>query len=155
MSFVSGWLFHCRNIAEPPRWTRKTLPFLRNVSSHFLLTRRCFHSYWYFIVPLRDTWINNTHDSLTFTIFIIQSQIGALPVFSRLLWTEVPFWTQSCLAWRNLELRDQHAWPCAVSRSQKSTLAWYRTNFKMADAYEGVSRGTLKLKGVTDGGVKK
>ncbi|XP_058966022.1 protein FAM32A-like [Pocillopora verrucosa] len=25
----------------------------------------------------------------------------------------------------------------------------------MADAYEGVSRGTLKLKGVTDGGVKK
>ena len=84
MSFVSGWLFHCRNIAEPPRWTRKTLPFLHNVSSHFLLTRRCFHSYWYFIVPLRDTWINNTHDLLTFTIFIIQSQIGALPVFSRL-----------------------------------------------------------------------
>lgn len=28
-----------------------------------------------------------------------------------------------------------------------------RTN--MADAYEGVSRGSLKLKGVADGGVKK
>ena len=25
----------------------------------------------------------------------------------------------------------------------------------MADAYEGVSRGSLKLKGVTDGGIKK
>ena len=47
-------------------------------------------SHWYFIVPLRDTRLTILtskelrYKLLTFTIFIIQSQVGAIPVFSRL-----------------------------------------------------------------------
>ena len=48
----------------------------------------CFHSHRYFIVPLRDTRLLTSkelrYNLLTFTIFIIQSQVGAIPVFSRL-----------------------------------------------------------------------
>ena len=49
-------------------------------------------SHWYFIVPLRDTRLTILtckelrYKLLTFTIFIIQSQVGAIPVFSRLSW---------------------------------------------------------------------
>ena len=59
------------------------------LSSHFLFDSSVF-SHWYFIVPLRDmrltilTCKELRCKSLTFTIFIIQSQVGAIPVFSRL-----------------------------------------------------------------------
>ena len=39
--------------------------------------------------------------------------------------------------------------------SQRSTQAQFGKKINMADAYEGVSRGSLKLKGVVDGRVKK
>ena len=54
------------------------------------LTNRCFHSHWYFIVPLWDTLLTIPtskelrYNLLTFAIFIIQSQVGVIPVFSRL-----------------------------------------------------------------------
>ena len=50
---------------------------------------QCFHSHRYFIVPLRDTRLTILTrkelrcNLLTFTIFIIQSQIRAIPVFCR------------------------------------------------------------------------
>ena len=53
------------------------------------LTHRCFHSHWYFIVPLRDTRLTILtskelrYNLLTFSIFIIQLQVGAIHVFSR------------------------------------------------------------------------
>ena len=54
------------------------------------LTNRCFHSHWYFILPLWDTLLTIPtskklrYKLLTFAIFIIQSQVGVIPVFSRL-----------------------------------------------------------------------
>ena len=65
------------------------LPFATEVTIS-CLTHRCFHSHWYFVVPLRDTRLTILtskelrYNLLTFTIFIIQSQVGAIPVFSRL-----------------------------------------------------------------------
>ena len=43
---------------------------------------------------------------------------------------------------------------CKGLDTRQRSLRYVRTN-NMADAYEGVSRGSLKLKGVADGGVKK
>ena len=74
------------------RWTtslNKLDPSLCYVSSHFLFDSSVF-SHWYFIVPLRDTRLTILtskelrYKLLTFTIFIIQSQVGAIPVISRL-----------------------------------------------------------------------
>ena len=69
---------------------RLRLPFVMLVTISCLI-HRCFLSHWYFTVPLRDTRVNNIHvhgvkinfNLLTFTIFIIQLQVGAIPVFSR------------------------------------------------------------------------
>ena len=86
------------------RWTtslnkKGCLPFATLVIIS-CLTHRCFHSHWYFIVLLWDTRLTILtskelrYNLLTFTIFIIQSQGGAIPVFSRLskhVWA--PYWT--------------------------------------------------------------
>ena len=53
-----------------------------------------------------------------------------------------------------LESRDMKK-PRLHNPSQRSTQAQFGKKINMADAYEGVSRGSLKLKGVVDGGVKK
>ena len=86
--FVAG--VSLNDLAEQDR-----LPSLCYVSSHFLFDASVF-LLWYFIVPLRDTRSTILtskelrHKLLTFTIFIIQSQVGAIPVFSRLLVTLWP-----------------------------------------------------------------
>ena len=75
------------------RWTtslskKGCLPFTTQVTIS-CLTHWCFHSHWYFIVPLRDTRLtiltskDLRYNLLAFTTFIIQLQVGAIPVFSR------------------------------------------------------------------------
>ena len=87
---VGGPRLFLQKISKIPRPT--PLPAIKNVpsliSSHFLFDSSVF-SYWYFILPLRDTRLTILtskelrYNLLTFTIFIIKSQVGAIPVFSR------------------------------------------------------------------------
>ena len=92
MNLVSGASQQMTFSSPEYRWTtslNKLDPSLCYVSSHFLFDSSVF-SHWYFIVPLRDTRLTILtckelrYKLLTFTIFIIQSQVGAIPVFSRL-----------------------------------------------------------------------
>ena len=76
---------------------QERLPSPRYVSNHFLFDTSVFSLAWYFIAPLWDTRLTIASskelrfNSLAFTIFIIQSQVGAIPVVSRLcrrvMWT--------------------------------------------------------------------
>ena len=82
---------------------QERLPSLRYGSNHFLFDTSVFSLALIFHCSALRHAVNDTHEELkynllTFTIFIIQSQVGAIPVFSR--WYNSVFLRKFCRNYR-------------------------------------------------------